>query len=52
MKFIKSTVCASLILAISACGDNESAQTYISKAESQIIEQQDSAAIISLKKCA
>jgi putative PEP-CTERM system TPR-repeat lipoprotein len=49
MKFIKSTVCASLILAISACGDNESAQTYISKAESQIIEQQDSAAIISLK---
>ena len=49
MKFIKSTVCASLILAITACGDNESAQTYISKAESQIVEQQDSAAIISLK---
>jgi putative PEP-CTERM system TPR-repeat lipoprotein len=49
MKFIKSTVCASLILAITACGDNESAQTYISKAESQIVEKQDSAAIISLK---
>lgn len=49
MKFIKSAVYASLILAISACGDNESAQTYISKAESQIVEKQNSAAIISLK---
>lgn len=34
---------------ISACGDNETAQTYISKAENLIVEKQDKAAIISLK---
>lgn len=49
MKFIKSTLCASLILALSACGDNESAQTLIVKAETQISEKQNNAAIISLK---
>tara|TARA_R110002167_G_scaffold53_2_gene323 strand:- start:22483 stop:25254 length:2772 start_codon:yes stop_codon:yes gene_type:complete len=49
MNFLKSIVCASIVLVISACSDNESAQTYISKAESLIVEKQNSAAIISLK---
>jgi len=49
MNFLKSMVCVSVVLAISACGNNESPQEYISKAESLISEKQDSAAIISLK---
>jgi putative PEP-CTERM system TPR-repeat lipoprotein len=49
MKFLKSMVCASIVIAISACSDNQSAQTYINKAESLIIEKQNNAAIISLK---
>jgi len=42
-------ICASVIVAISACGDNETAQTYISQAETLIVEKQHNAAIISLK---
>jgi len=34
---------------LSACSDNESAETYISKAETSIVEKQNNAAIISLK---
>lgn len=49
MKFLKSMVCASIVIALSACGDNETAQTYISKAESLIAEKQNNTAIISLK---
>jgi putative PEP-CTERM system TPR-repeat lipoprotein len=49
MKFLKSIVCVSIVLVLSACSDNESAQTYIAKAESSILEKQNSAAIISLK---
>ena len=49
MNLLKSITCASLALVISACSDNESAQSYISKAESLIVEKQSDAAIISLK---
>ena len=54
MNFLKSAlvkpiICVGIVLAVSACSDNESAQTYIIKAESLIVEQQNSAAIISLK---
>lgn len=49
MNFFKSIVCASVILAISACGNNETSQTYIDEAEKLLIEKQDSSAIISLK---
>jgi len=49
MNLLKSIVCASIVLMIFACSNNESAQSYISKAESLIVEKQNSAAIISLK---
>lgn len=49
MNFLKSIVCASFILVTSACSDNESAQTYISKAEQLLAEKQNNTAIISLK---
>ena len=49
MNFFKSIVCASVTLAIVACSDNESAQSYITKAESLIVKEQPNAAIISLK---
>lgn len=49
MNILKSIVCASVVLAVSACSDNESAQTYISKAKISIAEKENSAAIISLK---
>ena len=49
MKFLKSIICVSVVLVLSACSDNESAQTYITKAESAILEKQNNAAIISLK---
>jgi len=54
MNFFKSAlmkpiICASAALVISACSDNESAQTYIAQAESLIVEKQNSAAVISLK---
>jgi len=49
MNFLKSIVCVSVVVVLSACGDNDSAQTYINKAEILIVEKQDSAAIISLK---
>jgi len=46
---MKAIICASAALVISACSDNESAQTYIAQAESLIVEKQNSAAVISLK---
>ena len=49
MKFLKSIISVSLVLVLSACSDNESAQSYISKAEKSIVEKQNGAAIISLK---
>ncbi|PCH94506.1 MAG: PEP-CTERM system TPR-repeat protein PrsT [Gammaproteobacteria bacterium] len=54
MNFLKSAlvkpiICVGIVLAVSACSDNESAQTYITKAESLIVEKQNSAAIIALK---
>jgi len=49
MKFLKSIICVNLVLALSACSDNESAQSYISKAEKSIVKKQNGAAIISLK---
>ena len=49
MNFFKSIVCASVIFTITACGDNETAQTHIAQAEKFLIENQRSSAIISLK---
>ena len=49
MNFLKSIVCASVILALSACGNNETPQTYIAEAEKLLIDKQNSSAIISLK---
>jgi len=49
MKPIKSLICISVAIAISACGDNQSAQTYIQNAEKLLVDEQDSAAIIALK---
>jgi Tfp pilus assembly protein PilF len=49
MNFLKSIVCASVILAVSACGDNETSQTHIAQAEKLLTEKQNTSAIISLK---
>ena len=49
MNFFKSIVCASVILALSACGNNETPQTYIAQAEKLLTEKQHSSAIIALK---
>ena len=49
MNFLKLIVSVSFVLVISACSDNESAQSYITKAESLIVKEQNNAAIISLK---
>lgn len=49
MKLVNRVFLFVSVLLLSACSDNESAQTYISKAESLIVEKQNSAAIISLK---
>jgi putative PEP-CTERM system TPR-repeat lipoprotein len=49
MNFLKSIVCASVILALSACGNNETSQTHIAEAEKLLTEKKNSSAIISLK---
>jgi putative PEP-CTERM system TPR-repeat lipoprotein len=49
MKFLKSIICVSIILAVSACGNNETSQTHIAEAEKLLAEKQHSAAIIALK---
>ena len=49
MNFLKSIVCASVILAVSACGNNETSQTHIAQAETFLTEKQTASAIISLK---
>ncbi len=49
MKFFKSIICASVILAVSACGNNETSQSHVAQAEKLLTEQQNSSAIISLK---
>jgi putative PEP-CTERM system TPR-repeat lipoprotein len=49
MNFFKSIVCASVLLAVSACGNNETSQTHIAQAEKLLIEKQHSSAIIALK---
>ncbi|MDX2367875.1 MAG: PEP-CTERM system TPR-repeat protein PrsT [Colwellia sp.] len=49
MKFTNIIIFFASVLFLSACGDNESAQTYISKAEKLIVEKQNSAAVIALK---
>ena len=49
MSFLKSMSCVAFFLVITACSDKESAQTYISQAESLLVEKQNSAAIIALK---
>lgn len=49
MNFFKSIVCASVILAVSACGNNETSQTHVVQAEKLLKEKQNSSAVISLK---
>ncbi|MFT7005562.1 MAG: putative PEP-CTERM system TPR-repeat lipoprotein [Colwellia sp.] len=49
MNFFKFIVCASIILAVSACGNNETSQTHIAQAEKLLMEKQNSSAIIALK---
>ena len=49
MKLLKPLVCASALLVLSACSENESAQSLITKAENFIVEEQNDSAIISLK---
>ncbi len=49
MKLTCHVVLFTFVLLVSACSDNESAQTYISKAESLIAEKENSSAVISLK---
>jgi putative PEP-CTERM system TPR-repeat lipoprotein len=49
MNFFKSIVCASVILTISACGDNETSKTHMAKAEKFLTEKQDASAVVSLK---
>ena len=49
MNFLKSIACASIVLALSACSEQESVQTYITQAEILIVEKQQNEAIISLK---
>jgi putative PEP-CTERM system TPR-repeat lipoprotein len=49
MNFIKTIACISVVMALSACGNNESAQSHIAKAEQLIVEKQSKAAVISLK---
>jgi putative PEP-CTERM system TPR-repeat lipoprotein len=49
MSFFKSIVCASVILAVSACSDNETSQTHVAQAESFLTEKKNASAIIALK---
>ncbi|MBL4765351.1 MAG: PEP-CTERM system TPR-repeat protein PrsT [Colwellia sp.] len=49
MNFLRSIVCASVILAVSACGNNETAQTHIAQAEKFLTAKENSSAIIALK---
>jgi len=49
MNFSRSIVCASVMFVLSACSDNESAKTYIDKAEQSILQSDNNAAVISLK---
>ncbi len=49
MKFFKSIVCASVILAVSACGTDETSQTHLAQAEKFLAEKEHSSAVISLK---
>ena len=49
MNFFKSIVCASVILALSACGNNETSQSQVEQAEKLLTEKQNSSAIIALK---
>lgn len=49
MNFFKSIVCASVILALSACGNNETSQSHVEQAEKLLTEKQNSSAIIALK---
>ena len=49
MNFLKTMVCVSIILAVSACGNNETSQSYIEQAEKLLAEKENSSAIIALK---
>ena len=49
MKFLKSMICASFVIGISACSENKSVESYVNEAQSLIVEKKNNAAIISLK---
>ncbi|MCW8832364.1 MAG: PEP-CTERM system TPR-repeat protein PrsT, partial [Colwellia sp.] len=49
MKFIKATVCLSVLLALSACSEKESADSHLSKAKSYSKENKTNEAVIELK---
>ena len=49
MNFFKSIVCVSIIIAVSACGNNETSQSHIEQAEKLLADKQNSSAIIALK---
>ncbi len=49
MNIIKAIVCVCTILVLTACGNNESAQSYIAQAEALLVKEENKAAIISLK---
>lgn len=49
MKFAKASVCLSILLALSACSEKETAESYLIKAQHYIQENKISAAVIELK---
>jgi len=49
MNTIKKIICISFALFLSACGNNESAQSYIAQAEALLVKEENKSAIISLK---
>ncbi|MCJ8321777.1 MAG: PEP-CTERM system TPR-repeat protein PrsT [Colwellia sp.] len=49
MKLMKLAIVTSIALALTACGDNESAQSYLVKAKSHLSENQVNESIIALK---
>ena len=49
MNFFRSIVCVCFILAVSACGNNETSQSHVEQAEKLLAEKENSSAIIALK---
>ena len=49
MKFVKATVCLSVLLALGACSEKETAESHLSKAKTYSKENKTNAAVIELK---